>query len=434
MHSILRDLFRHIPSYVAPTAEPEERISRATQYPVTKSWSVETIETYSIVERKKSEPAHIWKLYLSCIGRSSYEPYSVDFTHFVDGVQRTSRVREIPYRSDGFGAVPMLIAQVACIALERVDRKLRYCADESQFKTLVEVPIEFLIRNARKEVSEVFRALPKHPSFEWVDTSYATRQVDEDDGDAIKVPPLRGYYPRISDAEFKEKVSDPNWLSNHSRKWTTKHRDATEQSVFDHLAEHYGKVTDDDQHFRFFVKDGTLSSVRGKFVTSAIGVSKSFNTRFLDPHLQTRVINLQGYHRTPVFKFERDARGTEPDEVESEEEPRIRSPQKHTVASWYVRIREMNRSVPYWGLLRVEIHPSLLPCKGSADRWSEDDSRLVSAISAALIAEANPTSHPDARWHNLLYPIKFCETFARSRMIPHETVKHLFMWGGASYE
>ncbi len=429
MHGILRELFQQIPSYVAPAAEPEERITRVLQRPVSKSWNVETIETFSLVEQKKSEPGHIWKLYTPCIDPSSYEPYSVEFTHFIDGVQRTSRIRDIPWQTNGFNTVPMLIAQIACVVLERFNRKLLFCPERSQFRTLVEVPIRFLLRNARKEVSEAFKALRVDSSFEWIDTSYATQQSDETDGDTIQVPPLKGYYQRISDGEFKENLSDPNWLRDHSRKWTTKQRDALEQRVLDELVKYYDRVSKDERHFRFFVRDGTLTSVRGKFVTSAIGVSKSFNTRFLVPHLQVRVLNLPSYHRTPAFKFEREARGTEPDEVEAEEEPRTKSPQKHTVISWYVRIRMFDRSVPYWGLLRVEIHPSLLPCTGSADRWTEDDSRLISAISAALINEANPTSHPDMRWHNLLYPIKVCESFAKSRMIPHETVKHLFMWG-----
>jgi hypothetical protein len=59
---------------------------------------------------------------------------------------------------------------------------------------------------------------------------------------------------------------------------------------------------------------------------------------------------------------------------------------------------------------------------------------MVSAISAAVVKEANPTSQPDPRWHNLLYPIRLCEAFARSKMIPHDTVKYLFMSGGKSYD
>jgi hypothetical protein len=360
--------------------------------------------------------------------RAGYAPFSVELTHFIDGVQRTSKVLEIRWQAKGFGTVPMFVAQVACIVLRREARSLSVCGTESTAHTLVEVPIEFLCRNARKSVRTAFEHLRSHPSFQWVDTSYDTRQSDVPT-DAIQIPPLHGYYQRIPDEEFRSRLSDPNWLCNQSRKWTAKSRDAMEQQVLDRLAGNYGKATTDSLHYRLFVRDGTLTAARGPFVTSAIGISKSFNTRFLAPHLQTRVIALPEYHRTPVFRFQRATRGLEPDEVEAEEEPLTKSPQKHTVLSWYVRIREFPRSLPYWGLVRVELHPNLLGCRGSSDRWTADDSKLISAISGAIIAEASPTSHPDPRWHNLLYPIRCCERFARARMIPHDTVKHLSMWG-----
>jgi len=385
-------------------------------------------------QRRKCPPDQLWKVNLACIHQSVFAPYSVELTHFIDGTQRTSRVMEIRWQSEGSGTVPLFVAQIACVALRRVDRRFQYCPDESRFVTLVEAPIKFLIRSGATDVSKAFSTLPKSRFFVWVDTSYSTQQCDAGSGDDLGGDLLKGSYELIPDAEFKQNLSDPNWLCNQSRKWTAKYRDALEQFVFDSTADSYGKVMRGEKAYRFFVRDGTLTAARGKFVKSAIGLSKSFNMMFLDPPKQRRVVQLADYHRTPVFKFERDARGLEPDEVESEEAPRITSPQKHTMLSWYVRIRRRDPAMPYWGLLRVEIHPSLLPSNGSADRWSENDSRIVSALSAAVIAEANPTSHPDARWHNLIYPIRLCESYARSRMIPHDTVKYLFTWGGASHE
>jgi hypothetical protein len=433
MHSVLRDLLRRVPAYVASTPEPEERINRPRQYLASKNWAVQTVESYSMAEKSKCDPAHVWKLDIPCADVSQYEPYTVELTHFIDGTQRTSRVCEIQWRTEGFNTVPLLVAQIACVVLTRRNRRLEYCRDLSQFKTLFEVPIRFLTRNAPRDVAGAFSSLPRDPSFQWVDTSFSTQQCDDDVGEALDYPWLAGHYEPFPDADFKTNVTDPNWLCNQSRKWTTKLRDGLEQQVFEGLADSYAKSTRREKHLRLFVKDGTLTSVRGQFVKSAVGLSKSFNTRFLEAHLQSRVLRLHHYHRTPAFKFERDARGLEPDEVESEEEPRVTSPQKHTVLSWYVRIRQANVAMPYWGLLRVEIHPSLLPSKGSADRWTELDSRMVTAISAAVICEASPTSQPDGRWHNLLYPISLCELFARSRMIPHETVRHLFTWGGGRY-
>jgi len=300
---VLRDLFRRIPAYAAPTAEPEERLNRPRQYAAGGSWNVQTVETYSCEEHKKCDPARVWKLPIPCVQPSEYEPYSVDFTHFIDGTQRTSRVCEIPWQAEGSSTVPVLVAQIACIALERVGRQVRLCPDISRSKTLVEMPIRFLSRNATKAISQAVAELPTHSSFEWVDTSYDTRQSDDNNGAVLRHPDLRGCYEAIPDSEFKQALVDPNWLCNQSRKWTAKHRDALEQRVFEQLAQDYGKVSTDGVHLKFFVRDGTLTSVRGKFVKSAVGLSKSFNTRFLDPHLQTRVLHLPPYHRTPVFKF-----------------------------------------------------------------------------------------------------------------------------------
>jgi len=411
--------------------EPEERLSRPKQYPVTNTWNVETVETFALEENRKTEPEHVWKTKLPCVDPDSWAPYSVQFTHFLDGTQRTSSIREIPWQKQGYGTVPFFVAQISCIVLQRDARRLSVSTELSSFRVLLEVPIRFLARNAQKDVASAFKELKAHDSYReflWVDTSFRTQANTDDDPEAIPVPPLDGKYTPIPDAEFRQEAADPNWLSSLSRKWTMKYRDALEQAVFDKLSDQLGKPTTDGKHFRLAVRDGTLTSVRGKFAQTAIGLSKSFNTRYLEPHLQTRVLALLMWHRTPVFKFTRDARGTEPDEAEFEDGPPPKSPQKHTRLSWYVRIRQIERTIPFLGILRVEIHPSLLPSGGSADRWGEADSRIVSAISAAIVEEANPTSHPDPRWHNLIYPISLCERYARARMIRHDTIRYM-NWG-----
>jgi hypothetical protein len=431
MQSILRDLFSKIPSYPASSGEPEEHVARPKQYPVAKTWNVETVETFALEENRRTEPEHVWKTKLPCVDPHSWVPFSVQLTHFLDGTQRTSSIREIPWQKQGFSTVPFFVAQTTCIVLRRQDRRLSVNKELSYFQILLEVPIRFLARNAHKEVAKAFNELKAYSSFRdflWVDTSYRTQVDTENDPEGIHLEHLEGKYAPIPDGQFKEALADPNWLSSQSRKWTMKYRDALEQAVFNKLADQLDKPTADGKHFRLAVRDGTLTAVRGKFAQTAIGLSKSFNTRFLEPHLQTRVLALPKWHRTPVFKFSRDARGTEPDEAEFEDGPALKSPQKHTRLSWYVRIRQHDPTMPFRGILRVEIHPNLLPSAGSADRWQEDDSRIVSAISGAIVEEANPTSHPDPRWHNLVYPICMCERYARARMIPHDTIRYMH-WG-----
>jgi hypothetical protein len=431
MQSVLRDLFSRIPSYPTTTPEPEEHFSRPRQYPVTESWNVETIESFSVQEGRKTEPEHLWKTSVACVNPDSWKPYCVELTHFLDGTQRTSGIRQIRWQKQGFGTVPFFIAQTACVVLRREGRRLSTCIDVVSKRILLEAPIRFLQRNARREVADAFRSLESLGTFRdflWVDTSYNTSADTENSADARPFEHLAGKYAPIPDEDFRRNLSDPYWLCTQSRKWTMKYRDALEQDVFDRLSERLGEPTSDHRSYRFAVRDGTLTSARGKLVRSAIGLSKSFNTRFLEPHLQTRVLALPTSYRSPVFKFQRHARGTEPDEVEYEDGPPAKSPQKHTMLSWYVQIRPNNPTAPYQGVLRVEVHPNLLPSSGRGDRWTEADSRLVSAISAAVIEEASPTSHPDPRWHNLIYPIAMCERYARARMIPHDSIRYM-SWG-----
>jgi hypothetical protein len=430
MQSMLRELFARIPSYPTYTPEPEEHISRPKQYSVAKSWNVETIENFSVAEKRHTDPEHLWKISIPCVVPDSWEPYSVELTHFLDGTQRTSSIRQIRWQKQGFGTVPLFVAQTACIVLRREARRLSVCRNIVSSRVILEAPIRFLERNARKEVAEAFGELKGRGTFRdflWVDTSYDTK-VNDADVESVPFEHLDGQYAAIPDVEFRSNLADPNWLSDHSRKWTMKYRDGLEQEVFNQLSDQLGPPTTDRRRYRFAVRDGTLTSARGKFVGSAIGLSKSFNTRFLDPHLQTRVLALPTEHRSPVFKFAREARGMEPDEVEYEDGVPTKSPQKHTMLSWYVQIRPNDPTAPYQGILRVEVHPSLLPCLGKGDRWTETDSRLVTAMSAAVIAEASPTSHPDHRWHNLIYPICMCERYARARMIPHDSIRYM-NWG-----
>src|SRR5262249_21009897 len=158
----------------------------------------------------------------------------------------------------------------------------------------------------KKDVADGFREIARvgsTKSFLWLDTSYSTQADEDNHPEAIGVELLAGKYAPIHDSSFKDQLADPNLLSSHSRKWTTKYRDALEQAVFDDLADELSEAKKSETHFRFAVRDGTLTAARGKFVTTAIGLSKSFNTRFLEPKYQTKVLGLLFMHRTPVFKF-----------------------------------------------------------------------------------------------------------------------------------
>ena len=85
----------------------------------------------------------------------------------------------------------------------------------------------------------------------------------------------------------------------------------------------------------------------------------------------------------------------------------------------------MEHFIPTWGLLRIEIHPKLLPHEGSADLWNKEDILLINSISQKIIEDRFPTSHPDKRWANLLYPIFKCEQYLKSLIIPRNIIKYI---------
>jgi hypothetical protein len=114
----------------------------------------------------------------------------------------------------------------------------------------------------------------------------------------------------------------------------------------------------------------------------AAGIIKAHRTRFFDGDDARVLLNLKPGQRTSVF------------------EPAIRH--DAPVRSWYLRVRPAEHRDVFWGLVRMEV--ALSADVSDADR-----------ISRWSLAETKPLSLPDARWDRLMYPIRDCEEFLRSR-------------------
>lgn len=115
----------------------------------------------------------------------------------------------------------------------------------------------------------------------------------------------------------------------------------------------------------------------------AVGVIKSHRTRFFDGDDARILLGLEVGERTCVFR------------------PLTR---EHTpVYSWYLRLRSPAGRDGLWGLVRVEAaaDPSTLERADEISRW--------------ILAETVPLPLPDPRWDRLLYPIRNCEEYLRSR-------------------
>lgn len=115
----------------------------------------------------------------------------------------------------------------------------------------------------------------------------------------------------------------------------------------------------------------------------AVGVIKGHRTRFFDGDDARILLGLRAGERTSVFQ------------------PKTR--RFTPVYSWYLRLRSAVGRDVFWGLVRVEV--------------AADEASLARAdeISRWLLAETSPLALPDARWDRLLYPIRDCEQFLRSR-------------------
>ncbi|MFQ3679043.1 MAG: hypothetical protein SNJ60_00830 [Pseudanabaenaceae cyanobacterium] len=110
-----------------------------------------------------------------------------------------------------------------------------------------------------------------------------------------------------------------------------------------------------------------------------LGLIKSHHTQFFPAVEQSRILSLGQGERSSAFV------------------PRGRYP----VCSWYLRLREVGDRDPYFGLIRVETAIANLSLADTLSRW--------------VLAESRPLSLPDPRWDKMIYPIRDCEQYLRSR-------------------
>jgi hypothetical protein len=129
---------------------------------------------------------------------------------------------------------------------------------------------------------------------------------------------------------------------------------------------------------RLAIDPGLLKSGR------AAGLVKSHRTQFLSPTAMEAVLGMGAGHRSSIFKPVR--------------------PEVGEVYSWYLRLRPPGGHDIYWALARIEgrADPETIGVADELSRW--------------LLAETAPLALPDPRWHVLLYPIRDCEQYLRSRM------------------
>jgi hypothetical protein len=423
--SAIREVRKKVKIVPFETDVSEESIGLSTQkYVDPDKWGVTPIESWSKTHNRPVPTKNIWDEVVHFQEECPYD-ITVDFKYFLDGIQRTTPIGKVLLRKSSYETVPIHFAQIGIVLLSRSGRVLS--KEDERIKLLLEFPNSFVISETnipelKEDLLEKVSSLTGKAIL-GVDTSFRIARLKESETAALtEFRDLDGIrYPRINSDELWRWCSDPAQFRNQARRWTTRYRDIVEQELYDKALERYGNGVDVGHSYCLVVKDGPLTHMRGGFTKSAIGVIKTFNVVFLHrPHMD-KVLGLPYGYRSPVFTKTRPEGNPEEAEVYEAESGAA----ANRLISWYVRIRPVGNHDTTWGLLRLEMHCETLPCEGHVGRWSELDTCVIDEISRKLCAEASPSSHPDPRWNNLLYPIKCCESFLRSRVVPHVTARYL---------
>lgn len=128
--------------------------------------------------------------------------------------------------------------------------------------------------------------------------------------------------------------------------------------------------------------DGRLENKNNELKTSSniVGVIKSHHAYYFDLPEQNMIYNLKKGERTLVFQ-----------------------PENENIFSWYLRLHESKTGGLDFGIIRIEIpaNESLL--------------NKVDEISGWILLERNPVAFPASRWDRMIYPIKYCEDYLKSK-------------------
>jgi hypothetical protein len=128
--------------------------------------------------------------------------------------------------------------------------------------------------------------------------------------------------------------------------------------------------------------DGRLENKNNELKTSPciVGVIKSHHVYYFNPQDQNKIFNLKKGERSSVFQ-----------------------PEKENIFSWYLRLYDSNTGGVDFGIIRIEI--------------PADETLLnqVDEISSWILLERNPVAFPASRWDRMIYPIKYCEDYLKSK-------------------
>lgn len=154
------------------------------------------------------------------------------------------------------------------------------------------------------------------------------------------------------------------------------------QYLREDLEVEFAKAWIDREDACLFIDGGISADATVVRSEKSVGVVKSHRRLYVENEALPVLFALEKGERSSVFRVS----------------PRSR----HSVASWYLRIRSARGQDPLWGLVRIEI----------AD--TGDAVARANEISKWVLAESSPLSLPDGRWDKMAYGIRDTEEFLRA--------------------
>ena len=134
--------------------------------------------------------------------------------------------------------------------------------------------------------------------------------------------------------------------------------------------------------------DGRLENKNNEMASNprVAGIIKSHHVYYFSPNEQNKIYMLKKGERTSVFQ------------------PIDKNNKEENIYSWYLRLHDNNHNGGLdFGIIRVEI-----PAK-------EELLNQVDIISQWILLERNPVAFPASRWDRMIYPIKYCEDYLKSK-------------------
>ncbi len=134
--------------------------------------------------------------------------------------------------------------------------------------------------------------------------------------------------------------------------------------------------------------DGRLENKNNDLINAnnIVGVIKSHHVQYFSPNEQYKIYELKKGERTSIFR------------------PVNKNGKEENVLSWYLRLHTSDsKGKRDFGIIRVEVAAN------------EKMLKMADQISNWILLETNPIAFPASRFDRMIYPIKYCEDYLKSK-------------------